>query len=290
MLKGSFVALITPFTDTGEVDFEALEKLLEWHLEEKTQGLILCGSTGEDATLSEEEKCAIFALGVKVLKEKITLIAYSGSNDTKKTVQLTKKAKSIGVDGSIIIIPYCNRPTEEGCFEHFKEIATVGLPMILYHHPGRSGIKLSAKGLLNICSIPQVVGVKDCSEDFSLANELAQNCTKSLFSGDDNLALAHLACGFNGVISVVGNIVPRKWREFVHLALNDNISEARQRFSELYPLCKAMTLETNPQCVKYAAHLLGKCSSKMRLPLIEPRLETRKKIEEALEQFAGLLN
>lgn len=290
MLKGSFVALITPFTDTGEVDFKALEGLMHWHLEEKTQGLILCGSTGEDATLSEEEKCAIFALATKVLKEKIILIAYTGSNDTKKTIQLTKKAKSIGVDGSIIIIPYCNRPSEEGCLEHFKAIATVGLPMILYYHPGRCGIKLSANGLLNICALPQVIGLKDCSEDFSLANELAQHCTKSLFSGDDNVALAHLACGYSGVISVVGNIVPRQWREFVGLALEDRMGEARQRFSELYPLCKAMALETNPHCVKYAAHLLGKCSTKMRLPLIEPRPETRKKIEEALEQFAGLLN
>lgn len=290
MFTGSYVALITPFTAEGKVDFQNLERLLLWHLEEGTQGLILCGSTGEGATLSEEEKCQIFSLGVKVLNGKIPLFAFTGSNDTKKSIQLTQKAKSLGVDGCILIVPYYNRPTEEGCFEHFKAIAEIDLPLILYHHPGRCGIKLSADTLLRICTIPQIIAIKDSSEDLSLAYELLTRGSKPLFSGDDYMILAHIFSGFTGSISIIGNIIPRQWKELLDLAIQGNTKEARAKFLQLYPLCKAMFFETNPQCVKYAAHLLGKCTAKMRLPLVEPRRETKNAIEETLEQFAGLLN
>jgi len=193
MIEGSIVALITPFDEGGRVDFTALEKLIAWHIEEGTDGLVLCGSTGEGSSLSIEEKRAIFETAVKSGKGKITLIAGTGSNQTQESVALTQEAKNIGVDACLAIVPYYLRPTPEGCYRHFAEIAEADLPMIVYHHPGRTGIKLSADALAHICEIPQVIGIKEASGDLSLALEILRKTNKPLFSGDDTLALLNLS-------------------------------------------------------------------------------------------------
>lgn len=288
MFKGSLVALVTPFDSLGKVDFSALEKLIEWQIEEGTDGLILCGTTGEGSTLSEEEKIAIFRFAVEVGGGRIPIIASTGSNQTGESVSLTQEAKKGGVDGCIAIVPYCNRPTEEGCFAHFSAIAKVGLPLILYHHPGRTGVKLSAEGLARMSEIPQVVGIKESSGDLSLALEILSLSQTSLFCGDDILALAHFAIGFTGSISIIGNVVPQEWKTFISTALSGDFPQARLLFQELYPLCKALVLETNPQCVKFALGLQERCLGSLRLPLLEPREENQKKIKEAL-LTAGLV-
>jgi len=282
MISGSFVALVTPFNELEKIDFFAFEQLIRWHIAEGTDGLVVAGCTGEGLSLSFEEKCTLFKTAVAVGKGKIQLIATTGTNQTAESALLTKEAKKIGVDGCMAIVPYCNKPTEEGCWLHFNEIAKVDLPLIVYHHPGRTGVRLSVKGLLQICDIPQVVGIKDSSGDFALFNELLRQTDTPLISGDDHLALAQLSIGLKGVVSVVGNVVPKQWKKFIDHALTGDLLEARKDFFDLYELCNAMSLEVNPQCVKFAVSLLGKCEPYMRLPLIEPKIENQQKIRASL--------
>ncbi|NGX37481.1 MAG: 4-hydroxy-tetrahydrodipicolinate synthase [Chlamydiae bacterium] len=275
----SIVALITPFDNEGKVDLDSLQRLIQWHIEEGTDGLVLCGSTGEGSLLSTEEKCAIFQRAAEVGKGKISLIAGTGTHQTRESRALTEKAKKYGMDSCLIIVPYYLLPTSEGCYQHFAEIAKVDLPMILYHHPGRTGVKLTSDATCRICEIPQVVAIKDASNDLNLATEILTKTKTPLYSGNDSVALPYFSIGAKGVISIVGNVIPRQWKEFIELAQKNR---GREKFFELYPLCKAMVLETNPQCVKYGVSLLGKCSSKMRLPLMEPQEEVRETIRANL--------
>ena len=278
MLRGSIVALITPFDERGKIDIPALEKLIHWHLESGTDGLVLCGSTGEGSALSKEEKLLVFQTAKKIAGGKIPLIAATGTNVTEESVLLTGEVKKIGMDACLVIVPYYSRPTPEGCLLHFAEIAKVGLPMLVYHHPGRTGIKLDAEELSPICKLPGVIGVKDATGDLNLAMQLVKEIP--LFSGDDTLALAQFSLGFTGSISIVGNVIPKEWKAFVDLALKGDFIEARKAFFALHDLCLAMVLETNPQCVKYAVSLLDRCRPKMRLPLIEPSEENQRKVKE----------
>ncbi len=170
MFRGSIVALATPFTASREIDFPALEALVEWHVQEGTDALVICGTTGEAPTLSEEELLKVFKCAIAVAKKRVPIIAGTGSNDTKKTLHLTKEAKTLGADAALLIVPYYNRPTPQGCLAHFAEVAKAGLPLILYDHPGRTGVKLSSKTLLQILEIPQVVAIK-ASADIEVAIE-----------------------------------------------------------------------------------------------------------------------
>ncbi len=288
MLSGSIVALVTPFNASGEIDFSALEALIEWHIEEGTDGLVLAGSTGEGSSLSWDEKCAIFAKAVEVTKKRIPLIAGTGSNQTKESVALTLEAKKIGIDAALVIVPYYSRPTEEGCFQHFSEIAKVDLPMLLYHHPGRTGTKLSVEAIKRICALPQVVGIKDASEDMNLMTEILKETDIPLFSGIDTLCHPLFSLGCAGSISIIGNVVPKQWKEFIDTAMNGDPLEAREKFFAVYDLCEVVVLETNPQCVKYAVSVLGKCSPKMRLPLIEPSFKNQEKVKASVNEWANL--
>lgn len=288
-MHGSIVALITPFNTWGEVDYQALERLIDFHKNSGTDALVLCGSTGEGTALSKKEKLAIFKLSVEVANGQIPIIASVGTNQTFESIRLAESAKNVGVNACIAIVPYYNRPTEKGCFEHFRQLTMVGLPLILYHHPGRTGIKLSLDALKQICSLPGVIGIKDASGDLNLAYELIQQMQIPFFSGDDTLAFSHLALGASGSISIVANVIPMMWREFVHLGLNGNLKEALKIYKKCHALCGAMVLETNPQCVKYAASLVDQCLPKMRLPLTEPSEETREKIKTALQTVESVL-
>jgi 4-hydroxy-tetrahydrodipicolinate synthase len=284
MFKGSIVALTTPFTISNEIDLLTLSELVEWHIAMGTQGIVLSGTTGESPVLTHEEKLSIFKASVDVAKGRIPIIAGTGSYDTKESVVLTEEAKRIGVDGCLVVVPYYNRPTVEGCYRHYEAISKVGLPTILYHHPGRTGVKLSSQAIARICTLENMVAIKEATGDVDFAIELMQATSTPLLSGDDSLTLPLMACGAVGVISVVANIIPKEWQEFVSQLLVNEIKVAREMFDRYYPLCKAMVLETNPQCVKYALSTMGKCSSLMRLPLIEPQEENRKKILAAMEQ------
>lgn len=282
MFGRAITALITPFTLDDQVDFASLESLIQWHIESGTEGLVLTGSTGEGSVLSKEEKCSIYELAYHLGKGKIKLIANTGTNVTADSVWLTQKAKEIGMDGCLAIVPYYNKPTSEGCYQHFAKIAEVGLPLIAYHHPGRTGVKLSFEALCRICELDSIVGIKDATGDLNLAMDVMRKTKIPFYSGDDSLALAQFAIGFTGSISIVGNVIPKEWNSFVHTAVSQDLSSAQEQFYAFYDLVNAMILEVNPQCVKYAVNLLEKCSSRMRLPLIPPSFENQEKIKVAL--------
>ncbi len=280
--KGSIVALATPFTPEDEVDEEAIANLIEWHIQEGTDGIVLCGTTGEAPCLSEEETARIIELGVFCAKGRIPVIAGTGSNQTRHAVELTEQAQKAGADGCLVIFPYYNRPTPQGCLQHFQELDKVGLPIIAYNHPGRTGIKPPVKTLAAIASLDSVVAVKDGSGDLDYILDLIHASDIPIFSSDDSLCIPIIASGGVGVISIVANVVPRLWKQCLTLLLEGKIAEGRQLYRQLYPVVKAMVLETNPQCVKYALSLMGKCRAAMRLPLIEPSPETQEKIAQAL--------
>lgn len=282
-MDGSIAALITPFDRSGQVDFGALKDLVKWHVQCGTDGLILCGSTGEGTSLSIGEKQVIFEAAQSVGAGKIALIGASGTNLTSESVVLTQMAKECGLDGCMAIVPYYNRPKFEGCFLHFSAIAEVGLPLIVYHHPGRTGTRLAANELAKICAIEGVAGLKDASADLSLVAALVHEGV-SVYCGDDELALPYFSLGAVGSISIVANVIPTRWKEFVSLAKE---GRGREAFFALYDLIRAMTLETNPQCVKFAVSHLGKCSSTHRLPLLEPSEENQRLCARLVDQFCN---
>ncbi len=228
--------------------------------------------------MTDGEKLAVFKKGVEIAKGRIPIIAGTGGNFTRAALELTRAAKTLGVSGALTVVPYYNRPSEAGCFAHFERLATADLPLILYHHPARTGVRLSAEAIARICEIPQVAAVKEASGDLNLGIELRQQIEKPIFSGDDALALPHLSVGFNGVISIVGNVIPRQWGDFVR-------APTRESFFEFYELCRALVMETNPQGVKYALSLMGKCQPHLRLPLVLPQPATQKRIAEALSGY-----
>ncbi len=288
MFRGSCVALATPFNADQSINLDRVRELVEWHIASGSQAIVLCGSTGEAPTLSDEEMLAIFSTGVDAARGRIPIIAGTGGYDTRHVVSLTEKAKELGVDGALVVEPYYVRPHPEGCFLHFQKICAVGLPIIYYHNPWRTGIKLPVSELARICTIPNLVAVKDCSGSLDYAIELMSQIAVPVFGGDDTLALPMLAAGAVGIISVIANVIPEEWQQFNALMLAGDLIAGRSLFYKLYPLIKAMTLETNPQCIKYALSLLGKSTSTMRLPLIEPQEPARARIAQALEMVASL--
>lgn len=283
MIRGSCVALATPFREDGAVDLEQVRESIEWHIASGTQGVVLCGTTGEAPTLSDEEMLEIFATGVATAKGRIPIIAGTGSYNTQHSVHLTQKAQALGVDAALIIAPYYNRPHPEGCFLHFQKLAEVGLPLIIYHNPVRTGICLPVSVLARICALPNMVAVKESTGNLDYAIELMQQTDLPLVSGDDTLLLPLIASGAVGVISMVANVIPEEWQRLNAMLLEGNFTEGRALFRRLYPLVKSMVLEVNPQCVKYALSLLGKGSPAMRLPLIEPQENTKEQIRLALD-------
>jgi 4-hydroxy-tetrahydrodipicolinate synthase len=285
MFKGSIVALVTPFTGEGEIDYPAFKKLVDWHAAEGTDAIVCCGTTGEAPTLSDEEQDTIFKTAIDVARKRVPIIAGTGTYDTRKTVEKTAKAKALGADGCLVVVPYYSRPTPEGCVAHYKEVSKVGLPTIVYHHPGRTGIWLSAEVLVEIAKLPSVVGIKEASGGLELITQIKRLSDVPVLSGDDTLAYTMMELGAAGVISIVANIIPRQWKEMIHAFLQGD-QGGKKRAKELdtlyAPLCQAMVLETNPQCVKYAVSLLGRCTAHMRLPLLLPRETTRSAISIAI--------
>ncbi len=280
--KGSIVALITPFKKDGSLDLVALEKLILWHIKENTDGIVLCGTTGESPTLTDLEKLKIFETGVKTAEGKIPIIAGTGTYSTLHSKKLTQQAKDIGVDGCLVVLPYYNKPTETGCIQHFEEIAKADLPIILYHHPGRTGIKLSLEAFKKMEKIKQIVAVKDASGCLDYAKELISKTRFDILSGDDNLTLEIIKSGGKGVISVIANIIPSKWKKMNDLCLSGDFAAAQSILQGSERLSNSLLLETNPQCIKYAMSLQDKCLARMRLPLIEPTNITKTEIQQSL--------
>jgi 4-hydroxy-tetrahydrodipicolinate synthase len=283
MFEGMIVATITPMDREGSVDFPALERHLEFLVREGVDGIVCSGTTGEAPTLSKEENKDILRCTLSVCKGKVPVIAGTGCYDTKLTCQTTEEALRLGADGALVIVPYYNRPSPQGCIAHFSAVAQVGLPIIVYHHPVRTGLKLSADTLLEICAFPGIVGIKEGPGDIDLTMELARKTDKPILTGDDFTTLPCMSVGAKGIISVMGNIIPSEWKSMVDKCAEGKMLEALQIFRHYLPLCRSIFSETNPIGVKYALSIMGTCSSRLRLPLIEPADKNKALIEECIK-------
>jgi 4-hydroxy-tetrahydrodipicolinate synthase len=280
--RGSWVALITPFHKKGGIHWTRLEELIEWHISQGTDGLVLCGTTGEGPCLSETERKKITAFSVEVARHRIPIFVGTGSNDTRRTVRETEAAQKLGVDGCLVVTPYYNKPSQRGCILHFKEVAKVGLPLILYHIPGRTAVRLQAETIVEIAGMEAVKGLKDSTRDLGMIRQIRKLVPDlAIFSGDDDFTLPLLKEGGVGVISVIGNVIPAGWKKMVHLGLEGKWAQADLLARRYLPFCKALFLETNPQCVKYLLSWIGKCESRLRLPLVEPPEEVQVQLKGA---------
>lgn len=280
----SLVPIITPFNRKGNIDVKPLEKFIEWQIAEGTDGIVCCGTTGESPALSNREKKKIAEICIRVAAKRIPIIVGTGVSDTKTTVQLTEQMQKLGADGCLVVTPYYNRPTQRGCVLHYQEVAKVGLPMIAYHNPVRAGVRLEAETILEMSRIPGVIAMKDSGRDFELIRKVHKSMP--ILSGDDDLTFQILQAGGVGAISAVGNVIPRGCKKMIDLCLDGKWEEGKVLVDKYLPLCKAVFLETNPQCFKLVLSWFGKCKPILRLPLVLPTEKTEKELKKVLISLA----
>jgi len=284
------VALVTPFKD-GKVDRTSLEGLVEFHVEHGTSGIVPCGTTGESATLSHEEHEDVIKAVIKAVNKRVPVIAGTGSNSTEEAVRLTRAAEKSGADGALMISPYYNRPTQEGIYQHYKKVAdSVGIPIIIYNIPGRTGSKIEPETLARLAEIKNVAGVKEATGSVDQAIDVIRLCGDRLavYSGEDSLTFSLMALGGKGVISTVANIAPKEMSQLTEACLKGNWERGREFQFKLMPLIRAVFLETNPIPIKTALSLMGKCTGELRLPLTPMSEGALKKMKQAMTDF-GLL-
>ncbi len=293
MFKGSLTALITPFKD-GAVDEDAFRRLVDWQISEGTHGLVPAGTTGESPTLDYDEHKRVIALAVEGSRGRVPVVAGTGSNSTDEAVELSQHAEKAGVDGLLVVAPYYNKPTQEGLYQHFKKINdSVGVPIVVYNIPGRTNVDISIDTMRRLTELKNIAGVKDATANLTrVARErrVTQLTGRDFvqLSGEDETALAFMAHGGHGCISVASNIAPRLSADFQNACLAGDFPAALALQDKLQPIHETMFLEANPGPVKYAASRLGLCSEEVRLPLWRVSDETRAKIDAALEA-AGLV-
>src|SRR5690348_16275413 len=286
---GVTVALITPFKG-GEVDFAALQRLVDWHIEQGTDCLAPVGTTGESPTLSHEEHERVIAAVVERAAGRIKVMPGTGSNSTREAVRLTKFAKKAGATGALMVGPYYNKPTQEGYYRHFAAVAEAcDLPVVLYNIPGRTGSNILPETIARLAEIPTIVGVKEATGSLDQASQIAALCDLTILSGDDSLTLPLLSIGGRGVVSVVGNIVPRDMKALVAAFEAGRTGEARERHRRLFPLCRDLLgVATNPIPIKTAMKLLGRGTGELRLPLCPLEAAGEERIRKTLADY-GLL-
>lgn len=285
--QGSFVALVTPFKN-GVVDYSKLRDVVEFHLRNGTQGLVPCGTTGESATLKFEEKVEMFDIVVKAAKGQCTVVAGVGSNDTATTVQLARAAKQAGVDGVLAVAPYYNRPTQNGLYAHFAKLAeSSDLPVMLYNIPSRTGVNIEPETMLRLREFKNIVGVKESTGNLEQATKILWLCGKDflLFSGEDALTLPLMALGARGVVSVAGNVVPQDIASLCEACLANDWGRAKELHYKLFPLIKALFLETNPAPLKTAMAWMGMIDDELRLPLVGMEEGNREKLRKVMESY-----
>ncbi len=266
-LEGSMVALATPFSN-GEVDWDAFGKLIDYQLENGTQGLVPCGTTGESPTLSHDEHDKVIEFTVARAAGKVPVIAGTGSNSTAEAVRLTTHAAAVGADACLIVNPYYNKPTQDGMYQHTARIAEVGLPIVLYNIPGRSSIELTGETIARMYNeIEMVVAVKEATGDVDTASAIAAACDITIISGDDSLTLPMASVGGKGVISVLANILPAEVRKLCDAIAAGDMAGAQQQHIKLYPLFKGIFVETSPIPIKACLSMAGMMKNELRLPM-----------------------
>ena len=292
MLKGSLVALITPMHADGSVDEKKLAEFIDWQIKEGTQGIVPTGTTGESPTLTHEEHKRVVEIAVEVAAGRVPVIAGTGSNSTAEALDFTRHAKKAGADMAMLVTPYYNKPTQEGMYLHFSAVAdAVDIPLIIYNIPPRSIVDMTPETMGRLAKHKNIVGVKDATANLARPYHTRRACGDDFmqFSGEDHTALAFLAVGGHGCISVTGNIAPRQCADMHRLWQAGDIAGAMAIQERLVPLHDALFSETSPGPVKYAASLLGLTAEKVRLPLAPPGEATRERVRAAM-QHAGLLN
>lgn len=287
MIKGSIVAIVTPFKN-GEFDEKAFSDLIEWHISKGTNAIVPCGTTGESATLDYEEHYRVIEVTIKVVNKRIPVIAGTGANSTDETIMITRKAKELGADAALLVAPYYNKPTQEGLYRHYKAVAeAVDIPIVLYNVPGRTAVNILPSTVARLAEVKNIVAIKEATGDMKQVSELIRLCGDriTVLSGDDFTTLPLLALGGKGVISVTANIAPHEVSEMCRLLEEGNIEEARKLHYKLEPLNSAMFIETNPIPVKTALSMMGKIREEFRLPLCEMSAANKEKLRKTLAEY-----
>ncbi|SUY46961.1 dihydrodipicolinate synthase [Clostridium putrefaciens] len=290
LFKGSGVAIVTPFNEKG-VDFDKLKELLEWHVDSNTDAIIICGTTGEASTMSTLEKKEVIKFTVDTINKRIPVIAGTGTNDTKVSIEMSKWAESIGVDGLLVITPYYNKTSNKGLIAHFTAISNeVNTPIILYNVPGRTGMNITPNTLLELTKLKNVVAVKEASGDISQVAKYKALCKDKIdiYSGNDDQIIPILSLGGIGVISVLANIIPKDVHDMCHLYLDGKVDEALDVQLKSLDLTNSLFIETNPIPVKTALNLMGMNVGHLRLPLCSMEDDNLKTLENEMHKY-GLL-
>lgn len=283
-------AMVTPFKENEEIDFQATEQLIHYLIQNGTDGIVVAGTTGESPTLSDEEKVELFKFTVEIVNGRVPVIAGTGSYSTRASIELTKKAESTGVDGVMLVAPYYNKPCQEGLYEHFSSIAKeTSLPIILYNIPGRSVVNISVETIIQLAQIPNIVAVKEASGNLDQMAEIIEKTPDhfSLYSGDDGLTIPVLSIGGVGVISVSSHIIGNEMQDMMNEFKNGQFQEAAKKHRQLLPIMKAMFTAPNPSPVKAALNLKGVHVGAVRLPMIplnDDQITTLQKVLQTIQQ------
>lgn len=287
LFKGSGVAIVTPFNKDG-IDFNKLKELLDWQIASGTDAIIICGTTGEASTMSESERKEVIKFTVEVVNKKVPVIAGTGTNNTAATVNMSKWAESIGVDGLLIITPYYNKTTQKGIFEHFKAVNdSVNIPIIAYNVPSRTGLNITPKTLLKLSELNNLVAIKEASGNISQVVEMKALCRDRLdiYSGNDDQIIPILSLGGAGVISVIANLLPKEVHDICHLYTNRNYDDALKLQLDMLELINVMFIETNPIPIKTAMNLKDMNVGNLRLPLCDMEEGNLKALKNALDNY-----
>ena len=285
-ITGSIPAMVTPMLEDGSVDYDSLRKLIDWHIAEGTDCIGVVGTTGESPTVNVEEHREIIRVSVEQAKGRVPIMAGCGANSTAEAIELAKFAKSVGADCQLQVVPYYNKPTQEGLYQHFKAIAEAvpDLPVILYNVPGRSVADMQHETVLRLAQVPGIVGIKEATGNIERAQWLIRDLPKefAVYSGDDPSAVALMLCGGKGNVSVTANVAPRLMHELCVAAMAGNVQKAMEIQFKLMPLHKNLFIEANPIPVKWAMARMGLCGGTLRLPMTELSKSQQPVVESAL--------
>ena len=288
MFQGSMVAIVTPFNQNGQFDEERYRQLIEFQIENGTDVIVPCGTTGESATLDFDEHDRVIQVCIEQVAKRVPVIAGTGANNTKEAIHLSQNAKQMGADGLLLVCPYYNKPSQEGVFQHYKALAeAVALPQVLYNVPGRTGTNMASDTTVRLAEFSNIVAIKEASGSLTQVSEILAKAGDKIdvISGDDFLTFPMMACGAKGVISVSANVIPDRVKAMVKAAQDGDYATARKLHLELLEFHTAMFIESNPVPVKTSLGLLGKIDPRVRLPLVDMGAETLARLKAILQKY-----
>ena len=288
MLTGSLVAIITPMREDGSVHYEQFQRLIDWHVANGTDAIVAVGTTGESTTLSVPEKIEVIEAAIRFANGRIPVIAGTGVNSTSEAIELSRAAVGSGAYATLSVVPYYNKPPQEGIYRHFAAIAEAAdIPMIVYNVPGRTVVNMNNDTVLRLAEIPNIIGIKEASGDIGRMVDLVNRVPKdfAIYSGDDPTGMAAMLCGAHGVITVAGNVAPKLFADMCRAALAGNLAEARSLNAKLVPLYQEMFCEPSPAAPKWALEKLGLCSRAVRLPMVSLSETGQARVSAALQKL-----